>query len=99
MRARSVLHRGRCIVTALLVVGCGDPAPAGSDAAVVPEVDAPPVYRTPPFVMQICTGGNPGDPNCPINVVGLDAFGEVAAGAQLRFVAQPLSQDLYLTDI
>ena len=67
--------------------------------APVQAIDAVPTFRTPPFVMLICTGGNPGDPNCPINVVSLDAFGDVAAGAQLRFAAQPLSQDLYLTDI
>jgi hypothetical protein len=89
----------RVLLVGLLVGGCSDPAPANTDAAVVPDVHAWPIYRTAPFTMLICTGGNPGDANCPINVVSLDAFGDVASGAQLRFVAQPLSQDLYLTDI
>jgi hypothetical protein len=84
---------------AVSLVACGDPAPATPDAHVVAEIDAPAALRSSPFLMQLCTSGNPGDATCPINFVALDELGGVAVGAQLRFVAQPLAQDFYLNDV
>lgn len=49
---------------------------------------------TPQFTPQICTGGNPGDPTCPINTVDLSGIG--AAGATITFTAQAVSSGLYL---
>ncbi|HTL37484.1 MAG TPA: hypothetical protein VL326_30330 [Kofleriaceae bacterium] len=91
----------RVLVAGPLLAACSTPAPAGPDAAApdVAAIDAASVLRTPPFTMQLCTGGNPGDPTCPENVIPLEALGQLAVGGQLRFVAQPLSQDLYITQL
>ncbi|MFT3699210.1 MAG: hypothetical protein QM831_39045 [Kofleriaceae bacterium] len=61
--------------------------------------------QTPQFTPLLCTGGTAGDVSgcttggacCPINIVKLDGLG--LAGAEIDFVAQPLSSDLYLSDI
>jgi hypothetical protein len=84
---------------ALLLAACGDPAPATSDAPLGSDIDATVALRSAPFLMQLCTGGNPGDATCPINFISLDELGGVAVGARLRFVAQPLAQDFYLSDL
>jgi mono/diheme cytochrome c family protein len=51
------------------------------------------------FTPQICTGGNPGDATCPINIVPLDSLVQAWGGARIKFVAQALSQDLYVTNL
>ncbi len=51
------------------------------------------------FTPVLCTGGNPGDPTCPITYVDISGLVENWAGAKIRFVAQPLSQDLYVTNL
>lgn len=63
------------------------------------------VIQTAKFTPLLCTGGTAGDVSgcttggncCPINIVKLDSNG--LAGAEIDFVAQPLSSDLYLSDI
>jgi hypothetical protein len=59
------------------------------------------------FNPLLCTGGvagdvagcTTGDPThcCPVNIVKLDSVGLV--GAEIDFVAQPLSSDLYVSDL
>jgi mono/diheme cytochrome c family protein len=53
--------------------------------------------QTGKFTPLLCTGGNPGDPTCPVNHVALDGLG--LPGASIDMVAQALSQDLYVTDL
>lgn len=55
--------------------------------------------ETQPFTPVLCTGGNPGDPTCPITYVDITNLVDGWAGAKIRFVAQPLSQDLYVTNL
>jgi hypothetical protein len=43
--------------------------------------------------------GVPGDPTCPITYVDISGLVEGWAGAKIKFVAQPLSQDLYVTNL
>ena len=69
------------------------------DAPSTSDIDARPVLRSAPFMMLLCTSGNPGDVTCPINFVSLDELGGVALSASLRFVTQALAQDLYLNDL
>lgn len=54
---------------------------------------------TAPFTPLLCTGGNPGDPTCPINIVDISPLVTGWAGAQIKFVAQPLGTDLYVTNL
>lgn len=54
------------------------------------------VIRSDKFTPMLCTGGNAGDPTCPINTIVLDALG---VPASVEFVATPLVSDLYLTNI
>ena len=59
------------------------------------------------IIPALCTGGvagdvagcSTGDPThcCPVNQVGLDKLGLI--GAEIDFVAQPLSSDLYVSDL
>jgi hypothetical protein len=51
------------------------------------------------FTPVLCTGGNPGDPTCPITYVDISSLVPNWAGARIKFVAQPLSQDLYVTNL
>lgn len=51
------------------------------------------------FTPVLCTGGNPGDPTCPITYVDITGLVDGWAGARIKFVAQPLSQDLYVTNL
>ncbi len=51
------------------------------------------------FTPVLCTSGNPGDPTCPITYVDITGLVEGWAGAKIKFVAQPLSQDLYVTNL
>jgi len=55
--------------------------------------------ETQPFTPVMCTGGNPGDATCPITYVDISGLVEGWAGAKIRFVAQALSQDLYVTNL
>jgi len=55
--------------------------------------------ETPPFTPLKCTGGVPGDATCPITYVDLTPLVEGWGGAQIKFVAQALSQDLYVTNL
>jgi cytochrome c553 len=55
--------------------------------------------KTEPFTPLLCTGGVPGDATCPINTVDISTLVQGWAGAKIKFVAQPLSQDLYLTNL
>ncbi len=55
--------------------------------------------ETEPFTPLLCTSGNPGDATCPINYVDISGLVMGWAGAKIKFVAQPLSQDLYLTNL
>ncbi|HUS27860.1 MAG TPA: hypothetical protein VMZ53_05110 [Kofleriaceae bacterium] len=89
----------RVLAVGLAVIGCGDPAPATTDAAADAETDAFVIRRTSPFVMQLCTSGNPGDVTCPLNSVALDELGGPAVGARLTFTAKPMGQDMVLDDI
>ena len=56
---------------------------------------------TPPFQFQLCTSGTAGQPTCPINHVDLSALPNAPAlpGAHIDFVAQPLANDIYVTDL
>jgi mono/diheme cytochrome c family protein len=55
--------------------------------------------ETQPFTPVLCTSGNPGEPTCPITYVDITGLVEGWAGAKIKFVAQPLSQDLYVTNL
>lgn len=55
--------------------------------------------ETAPFTPVLCTSGLPGEPTCPITYVDISPLVPNWAGAQIRFVAQPLSQDLYVTNL
>jgi hypothetical protein len=55
--------------------------------------------ETAAFTPVLCTAGNPGDPTCPITYVDISSLVEGWAGAKIKFVAKPLSQDLYLTNL
>ena len=55
--------------------------------------------ETQPFTPVMCTAGLPGDPTCPITDVDISGLVEGWAGAHIKFVAQPLSQDLYVTNL
>ena len=55
--------------------------------------------ETAAFTPLLCTGGVPGDATCPINYVDISGLVQGWAGAKIQFVAQPLSQDLYLTNL
>jgi mono/diheme cytochrome c family protein len=70
---------------------------AERDAAGVSELDTG--LETAAFNPDLCTSGQPGDPTCPYNYVDIGGLVEGWAGAQIRFIAQPLSQDLYLTNL
>jgi len=70
---------------------------AERDAAGVGELDTG--LETAAFTPLLCTSGSPGDATCPYNYVDIGGLVEGWAGAQIRFVAQPLSQDLYLTNL
>ena len=59
--------------------------------------DTNPPIRTAMVVPQLCTGGNPGDPTCPINTIDLSALN--VAGASFSFVAQAAGADLYMTNM
>jgi mono/diheme cytochrome c family protein len=52
--------------------------------------------QTGKFTPLLCTGGVPGDATCPINHVTLI---DGLPGATIDFVAQALSEDLYVTDL
>jgi hypothetical protein len=80
----------RVLALSVLLAACGDGG--GTQAAI----DAAPVLRTAMFIPLLCTGGSPGDATCPITIVDLSGIGIVA---RFQFVTQPLSQDLYLTDM
>lgn len=54
---------------------------------------------TQPFAPLLCTGGNPGDETCPINIVDISPLVTGWAGAQIKFVAQALGTDLYVTNL
>lgn len=66
-----------------------------------------PTLETTPFMPLLCTSGTAGDISgcgtggacCPINHVDLTNLGPGLAGASIDFVAQPLSTDLYVTDL
>jgi hypothetical protein len=57
------------------------------------------------FAPLLCTGGASGTATCPINHVSLTDAGAAAspavnlAGAEIAFVVQPLSNDMYVTDL
>lgn len=55
--------------------------------------------ETAAFTPLLCTSGLPGTETCPINFVDIGSLVEGWAGAKIRFVAQPLSQDLYMTNL
>ena len=55
--------------------------------------------ETAAFTPVFCTSGNPGDPTCPITTVDIAGLVEGWAGAKIKFVATPLSQDLYVTNL
>ncbi len=60
---------------------------------------------TQPFAPLLCTSGQAGDPTCPINHVSLVDAGMAAnppvdlTGAEITFLVQPLSNDMYVTDL
>ncbi|HEY5924935.1 MAG TPA: hypothetical protein VIV11_24810 [Kofleriaceae bacterium] len=58
-----------------------------------PEI--PPI-RTTQMVPQLCTMGNPGDPNCPINMIDLTELGQPG---RVEVVVSQLVADSYLTNI
>jgi mono/diheme cytochrome c family protein len=55
--------------------------------------------ETAAFTPVFCTSGNPGDPTCPITTIDISGLVEGWAGAKIKFVATPLSQDLYVTNL
>jgi cytochrome c553 len=55
--------------------------------------------ETEKFTVGLCTGGTPGDATCPINYVDITGLVQGWGGAKIKFVAQPLSQDLYVTNL
>lgn len=79
----------RALALSVLLAACSGDGPQAT-------VDALPVLRTGTFTPLLCIGGNPGDPTCPLTIVDLSGIG---VAARFSFVAQPLSQDLYLSDL
>jgi hypothetical protein len=71
---------------------------AEREAANVTET-AGPTLETAAFTPVFCTDGDPGSPTCPITTVDLSGLVEGWAGAKIKFVATPLSQDLYITNL
>lgn len=55
--------------------------------------------ETAAFTPVLCTSGNPGDPTCPITYVDISNLVQGWAGARIKFVAQPLSSALYVTEL
>jgi len=55
--------------------------------------------ETQPFMVVLCTSGLPGEMSCPFTTVDISGLVEGWAGAKIKFVAQPLSQDLYVTNL
>lgn len=51
------------------------------------------------FNALLCTSGQPGDATCPYNYVDIAPLVEGWAGARIAFIATPLSQDLYVTNL
>jgi hypothetical protein len=60
---------------------------------------------TAPFTPIYCTGGTSGSATCPFNHVSLVDAGMSASpavdltGAEISFIVQPLSNDMYITDL
>src|SRR5258705_499725 len=75
--------RGLMIAT-LLLAGCPEHGSRGQ-------------VETARFVPLLCTGGNPGEPSCPINNVDLSNFG--VAGARFLLAARPMSSGLQITGL
>ena len=77
------------IAALLLLAGCPEHG-SRPDGATGSELE------TARFVPQLCTGGQPGDPTCPVNVVVLDFSG---VSARLGFVMQALGSGLFMTNV
>jgi len=104
----TVVNLGAAQSSLLLTKGEHDGAPAfeADQASAVlgwitaeakARQDANPPIRTGMVVSQLCTGGAPGSPTCPINTVDLSALN--VAGASFSFIAQAAGADLYLTNM
>jgi len=74
---------------------------AEADAAGSGSGSASADITTNPFQFQLCTSGVAGDPTCPINTVDISALPNAPAlpNAKITFIAQPLSNDIYVTDL
>jgi hypothetical protein len=70
----------------VVMVGCA------SDPSHRPPGTMP--LQSAPFQMLLCTGGQPGDPTCPINHVELGAFTTLPGTPQLDFAVMPAAGGL-----
>lgn len=67
-----------------------------AERAARPEIEP---IRTAMVTPMLCTGGNPGDATCPINMVDLGGIGPTPVAATLEFVLQNVSGDSYFTNV
>jgi hypothetical protein len=79
------------IAALVLAAGCTEHgSSAGGDATAGSDLE------TQRFQPQICTGGQPGEPSCPVNLVALE-LGE--GRGTFSFVVQGLGSGMFLTDM
>ncbi len=81
----------RWIAVAVAATGCDGATQFARDGSVDAEI-----HQLAPFTPLICTSGDPGEPTCPINHVDVS---DIAAGAQMQFLAVPGSTRVFLHDI
>ena len=80
------------LIAVVLLTGCPEHGSGGGGGGG----DGPPTpLETARFIPQVCTGGMPGDPTCPLNRVPLP----MPPQAELQLVAQALGSGVFLTNI
>jgi hypothetical protein len=88
----------RLLWALIAAAGC-----SGEDAGVRSDATSSAFgeLHTPEFLMSLCTGGVPGSPTCPYNVVALDDLGPGRGipGATIVFAVQDVGGGTYLTEL
>jgi hypothetical protein len=57
----------------------------------------PEAIRTAQLTPMLCTGGNPGDPTCPLNTIDLNGIGPTPTAATFELAIQQVGSDSYFT--
>ncbi|MCW5808105.1 MAG: hypothetical protein KIT31_37485 [Deltaproteobacteria bacterium] len=79
-------------LAAVALVGCEEHGSGGGPGA---DASAPSSDLAGPARPRLCTGGEAGDPTCPINILPLPK----QRGATVQFVAQALGGGIFLSDM